>query len=720
MQTNILDENGKVIRSPYILNRVAAGGKLYFMVAIPNLKTKNSNEFKNCSSPLRRDRNPSFNIKNDLSTNTWRYSDFGDPTSRGNHYDLAAKRHGLDVKVDFKEVLEKMYLDLEIDKIDKQELQKFINHGCGTIDTIRFNVKIPALRNTDTSVDYTEESEKYETNVKEIILDIIREEDMGIAHKEFLDRTGIKYDIMTKYNSFFISGYTVVYEEQGDARDYSKRLDNRHIWICYSFGKYCKIYSPSPKKFWYIGRKPSFGKYIFGTPNLYSRLDGQTVILTGGEKDTLCLVSKGYYSMCVSSETAKIDGRDAKNWYYDCRFTVLVIYDLDETGINQAKKIEAEAGIKYLILPSWLKEKGGKDITDFFSLGGTNAELDTLIHDILKTNKAPELLPIKLSYARTAAVRIKDAQSLPDILPHLDVLFQTNELTIFFGDTGKGKSIFAVAVANAITKGITFLGLENNCGPLITLYCDFELSDKQFEKRYTNATRTPYVFSDNFYIDNIDLSEIDFTDKKVPFEVLLINKIKQDILALNAKVLIIDNITFLSIFSSEDGQVAMRLMKLLKELKTELSISIMVLAHTPKKFGLGGITLQDLSGSKHLSNFCDSVTALGESKKDPNLRYIIQVKPSRTGEIKYDSSNVIVCEIQKLDSLLTLIFRGYAKESEHLCNNSEELEAELIDSAKQLYSQGKTYREIADELKVVSKSTVGRWLKPPIVPNPNG
>ena len=46
MRTNILDENGKVIRSTYILNRVAAGGKLYFMVAIPNLRPKNSNQFK--------------------------------------------------------------------------------------------------------------------------------------------------------------------------------------------------------------------------------------------------------------------------------------------------------------------------------------------------------------------------------------------------------------------------------------------------------------------------------------------------------------------------------------------------------------------------------------------------------------------------------------------------------------------------------------------------
>ena len=473
------------------------------------------------------------------------------------------------------------------------------------------------------------------------------------------------------------------------------------------------------KNFGTSEKKPSFGKYIFGTPNLYSQLDGQIVILTGGEKDTLCLLSKGYNAMCVSSETSKIEKRDAKNWYYDCQFTVLIIYDLDETGINQAKKIEAETGIKHLILPGWVKERGGKDITDFFRFGGTNAELDKLIEDVIKNTVAADSTPIKLLPVRTAAQRIRDAQSQPDILPHADVLFQTNELTIFFGDTGKGKSIFAVALANAISKGTTFLGLENKCESLRVLYYDFELSDKQFEKRYTGETGVPYVFNDNFFIDNIDLSEVDFTNKKIPFEEHLIKKIRYDVNEVCAKVLIIDNITFLSTYSSEDGQVAMRLMKLLKELKSETDISIMVLAHTPKKFGLGGISLPDLAGSKHLSNFCDSVSALGESKKDSSLRYIIQVKPSRTGEIKYDSNNVIVSEIQKLDSLLTLIFRGYAKESEHLCNNSEELEAELIEKAKQLYSQGKTYREIADEFKVVSKSTVGRWLKPAIVPNSN-
>lgn len=459
------------------------------------------------------------------------------------------------------------------------------------------------------------------------------------------------------------------------------------------------------------GKKSASSKYIFGTPNLYPQLEGETVILAAGEKDVLCLLSRGYNAMCLNSETVSVDRSDHKHWYFDCKYGVVTIYDLDETGTTQAKKIKEEAGIPFVTLPEWVKTKGGKDITDFFLLGGTKEELDKLINDVLNCKNDRAEMALKLLPVRTAAQRIKDAQSQPDILPHADVLFQTNELTIFFGDTGKGKSIFAVALANAISKGITFLELENKCKPLPVLYYDFELSDKQFEKRYTSENGEPYVFNDNFFIDNIDLSGIDLTDKKIPFDEHLIKKIRYDVKELSAKVLIIDNITFLSTYSAEDGQVAMRLMKSLKELKAETGISIMVLAHTPKKFGLNGITLPDLAGSKHLSNFCDSVAALGASKNDTNLRYIIQVKPSRTGEVKYDAQNVIVCEIQKLDSFLTFILKGYDQEENHLSANSKEAEGELIEKAKELQKQGKTVRQIADELKVVSKSTVGRWLK---------
>lgn len=710
MNTKVLNEQDKVKRSKELIMRLTANGKLYYEAFIQNLKQKSPTAFRNCSSPFRRDKNPSFNISNNASNNIWYHKDFGDPSVQGDVFDFAARRHGLDRKVNFMGLLDKMYEELEIDQMDKNELQRLMNGSNGTNETITYSLRIPKLSPRKNEFDETYDQDEDKKKIYAIELIKIQETEFDSLINEFLNKTGINYKVMEKHNACFISGYIVRYTKNGKGGMNETRKYNNQIWICYHLEElYAKIYSPISKGFWSIGEKSSGNKYVFGTPNLKTRLEDEIVILAAGEKDTLALLSRGYYAMCLNSETANFSIAD-KNYYHNLGYKIVIIYDLDTPGFENSNKINKETAIPYVTLPHWLNDQGGKDVTDYFILGGTKEDLDILITQALNNQPLTDEIPLKLLPVRTAAQRLKDAQSKPDILPHADVLFQSNELTVFFGDTGKGKSIFAVALADAISKGISFLSLENKCEPLKVLYYDFELSDKQFEKRYTNDNGEPYIFNDNFFIDNIDLSDIDFTNKKISFDDHLIKKIRSDIKELSANVLIIDNITFLSTFSAEDGQVAMRLMKQLKDLKAELQISVMVLAHTPKKFGLGGISLPDLAGSKHLSNFCDSVTALGASKKDTSLRYIIQVKPSRTGEIKYDAQNVIVCEIQKVDSFLTLVFKGFAPEDEHLAKRNEDDEEKLIEDAKELQKLGKTYRQIADDLKV-SKSTIGRWLK---------
>lgn len=311
---------------------------------------------------------------------------------------------------------------------------------------------------------------------------------------------------------------------------------------------------------------------------------------------------------------------------------------------------------------------------------------------------------------RTALQRLIDAALQADILPLFGILLQNKELVIFFGDTGKGKRILAVSIANAISKGEKFLGMENAYPPSKVLYLDFELSDKQFQKRCSNSEGAAYEFSNNFFIDNLDFSTIIPKDRSEKFEEKLMPLIKKNITDTGAVVLIIDNMTYLSTYSAEDTQTAMVVMKMLKDLKTELGITILVLAHTPKKINPSGISLQDLAGSKHISNFADGVFAIGQSNKDKDLRYLKQIKPSRSAELIYDADNVLVCEIEKLDTFLTFTHKGFAKENELLGLMSPDAEDDLKDEAIKYKAEGKTYREIADILKV-SKSTIGRWLK---------
>lgn len=129
------------------------------------------------------------------------------------------------------------------------------------------------------------------------------------------------------------------------------------------------------------------------------------------------------------------------------------------------------------------------------------------------------------------------------------------------------------------------------------------------------------------------------------------------------------------------------------------------------------ITVNDLAGSKHLANFADSISAIGRSAVGPDIRYIKQIKPSRSSEMVYDTNNVISCRIVKADNFLTFEFVDFGCEYEHLqqTNDNEKAQRrmELIDQAIKLKNEGKSLSKIALEIlgSEKSKGTISKWLK---------
>ncbi|MEQ1645781.1 MAG: helix-turn-helix domain-containing protein, partial [Pyrinomonadaceae bacterium] len=117
----------------------------------------------------------------------------------------------------------------------------------------------------------------------------------------------------------------------------------------------------------------------------------------------------------------------------------------------------------------------------------------------------------------------------------------------------------------------------------------------------------------------------------------------------------------------------------------------------------------DLQGSKMLINFCDSSFAIGESHKEPGLRYLKQIK-ARNAAIIYHSENVLLASVEKRENLLQFVFGETATEREHLKTASEKDKAELIKSVHRLAAEGMSSREIADEVGL-SHTTVNRYLK---------
>jgi archaellum biogenesis ATPase FlaH len=302
---------------------------------------------------------------------------------------------------------------------------------------------------------------------------------------------------------------------------------------------------------------------------------------------------------------------------------------------------------------------------------------------------------------------INDAKSRPIPKMLFSEFWHEEELCILFADTNLGKSILAVQIANSISKGEAIRGFKLEAQKQVVMYFDFEMSDKQFEKRYSINYEHHYIFDNNFLRIEINPDCTDFTD----FETALFEAIENNIVLYDAKILIIDNLTYLKTQATETAKEALPLMKRLKELKIKHNLSILALAHTPKRNLIFPITKNDLAGSKHLSNFADSIFAIGESSKDKSLRYLKQLK-ARATEVIYDSENIIVAEISQPHNFLAFEFMDFSNEREHLKQPCENEQADLDASILSLKASQPQLpdREIARQLNT-NPVKVGRVLK---------
>ncbi len=285
-------------------------------------------------------------------------------------------------------------------------------------------------------------------------------------------------------------------------------------------------------------------------------------------------------------------------------------------------------------------------------------------------------------------------------------LWYEGELSILFADTNLGKSILAVQIGDAISRGKAILGFQREAEAQKVLYFDFELSDKQFESRYSADFKEHYAFSAEFY--RVEINSSAEVPNQKSFEEYLNESLEKSIVETGARILIIDNLTYLK-NETEKARNALPLMKYLKELKSKYDLSILALAHTPKRDLSKAITKNDLQGSKMLINFCDSAFAIGESHSDVQLRYLKQIK-ARNTEILYDTDHVVLCQINKPYNFLRFDFVSFGIEDQHLKQLSEKDKESRMQEAMELKQDGLSNVEIARRFNV-SEGAVRKWIK---------
>jgi RecA-family ATPase len=286
-----------------------------------------------------------------------------------------------------------------------------------------------------------------------------------------------------------------------------------------------------------------------------------------------------------------------------------------------------------------------------------------------------------LFLVRTANNWMESSKTRPTPQMLFSEFWHEGELCILFADTNLGKSILAVQIGDSISKGVEIPGFKLRSQAQPVLYFDFELSEKQFESRYSCNYAEHYEFNSNFYRAEIN-PDADLPEVSGHFEEYLNRSIEQSITSTGAKVLIIDNLTYLK-NETEKAHNALPLMKHLKALKQRYGLSILALAHTPKRDASKPITKNDLQGSKMLMNFCDSAFAIGESHSDKNMRYLKQVKQRYT-ECMYDTGNVVICLTSKPGNFLQFELVGYGTEWEHLKKFDEGEADELQTKVKEM------------------------------------
>lgn len=291
--------------------------------------------------------------------------------------------------------------------------------------------------------------------------------------------------------------------------------------------------------------------------------------------------------------------------------------------------------------------------------------------------------------------------------------WRAGELAILYADTGSGKSTLAVQIAQAIASGVPFNGFAMTAPAQRVVYFDLELSDSQFAARYSSgdsAHAAHFPFHKNLIRCAAD-KYVGAPDEYRDFSAFICRSIVEFTKFSLARVVIIDNITWLSA-ACQAGSAAARVMKTLQHMKRELGLSILVLAHTPKRPVHSAVDINHLQGSKMLSNFADSVFAIGTSRRGPDIRYLKTVK-QRNAAANPSETGVAAIKMVKEDCFLGFEFDGWSDERDHVGWLSSALEPEkvaLANRAVELREKNMTQREIAEKLGV-SAATINRCLK---------
>ncbi|WP_446785150.1 AAA family ATPase [Macellibacteroides fermentans] len=419
---------------------------------------------RNFLNPLYEDRKASCNIYFDRRNNIYRIKDFGNDNYSGDCFFFVGQLKGLDCNngADFVEILKTINRDMFLG-LDSSAYATHIPQSVPQ----KNNSTIPELPKIKP---YNITQQKF--TQKEL---------------DFWLRAGITPEILKLYRAVSLKEFR---SENKDGKSFSYTSSENEPLFGYIGKRYVKIYRPfSEVRFLYGGNIGD--SYCFGLEQLPAK--GDTLFITGGEKDVMTLAAHGFHAICFNSETSTIPTGIIYKLTFRFKHIVL-LYDADKTGIDSAMKHEkalSEYGVKRLVLPL-SGEKTDKDITDYFRKGNNRKELRQLFIDFLDNlyNETMTMLKsceIDFNNPPAKAEEVISAGDVP--------LGTQGNILCITGGEGTGKSNYVAAlIAGSIIKDnrtIDTLGVnvrDNSDGKAVLLY-DTEQSEVQLFKNVSNLLK---------------------------------------------------------------------------------------------------------------------------------------------------------------------------------------------------------------------------------------
>lgn len=347
------------------LLEMTLGGWLYIIKIFPNLIKINSDKCKPVINHLRGEKNASLNFHK--WKDKWFMKDFAQPKYKGDVFDLYAIVNDIDdVKSNFVEILKGIYRDT----FNQEPSEKI---GFKNVNKLIEESTLP-------------EDVKYEITERKF-------SELNKFEKEFLEKYDITIDTMKKLDIIFLSDYTFIAQT---GKTYTINSVEQNIIIGHKFNDCVKIYKPNAREYkhqiigtynreYFVEKKQFDG--LCQNPSLYN--DDLSIVFCAGMKDAMVLTELGYLAISLNSETSNLPDYLYSNIrslqkQIDERIIIKILYDNDETGITQSSYMYGdllESGInsKIIYMPDRIKEKNGKDVSDWISLGFPKQELIDLI-----------------------------------------------------------------------------------------------------------------------------------------------------------------------------------------------------------------------------------------------------------------------------------------------------------------------------------------------------